>query len=175
VEAKARQNASEARVKREPHRKGNQTMTTERYFRHPMDVPPNFSGVALFPDDTKHWYVNGLLHREDGPAIEQPNGKFRWRLRGRPQSEADWKKLLLLMEDERHLLSIYDYCVDLGKSRMSIQQEIALFRLKQTVYRQRSKLYEYLSVVSVQGVDVEQLRQQNLSALEEMIAKLAAA
>ena len=27
---------------------------------------------------TKHWYRNGLLHREDGPAIECSNGYKAW-------------------------------------------------------------------------------------------------
>ncbi len=26
----------------------------------------------------KLWYKNGLLHRDDGPAIEWPNGKKEW-------------------------------------------------------------------------------------------------
>jgi hypothetical protein len=27
---------------------------------------------------TKHWYINGKLHREDGPAIECVNGTKEW-------------------------------------------------------------------------------------------------
>jgi hypothetical protein len=29
-------------------------------------------------DGTKYWYLNGKLHREDGPAIEYANGIKRW-------------------------------------------------------------------------------------------------
>ena len=27
---------------------------------------------------TKEWYLNGLCHREDGPAIEYANGDKAW-------------------------------------------------------------------------------------------------
>ena len=27
---------------------------------------------------TKRWYLNGKLHREDGPAIEWPSGDLFW-------------------------------------------------------------------------------------------------
>lgn len=30
----------------------------------------------------KHWYLNGKLHREDGPAIERANGAKEWYLNG---------------------------------------------------------------------------------------------
>ena len=32
---------------------------------------------------TKFWYLNGKLHREDGPAIEYPNGDGFWYLNGK--------------------------------------------------------------------------------------------
>jgi len=34
------------------------------------------------PNGTKKWYVNGLLHREDGPAIELLNGDKKWYVNG---------------------------------------------------------------------------------------------
>ena len=30
----------------------------------------------------KHWYLNGELHREDGPAVEYANGMKYWYLNG---------------------------------------------------------------------------------------------
>jgi hypothetical protein len=33
-------------------------------------------------DGTKKWYLNGLLHREDGPAVEWSNGYKSWYLNG---------------------------------------------------------------------------------------------
>ena len=38
-------------------------------------------------DGTKRWYLNGRLHREDGPAIERPNGSKGWWLNGKYHRE----------------------------------------------------------------------------------------
>jgi hypothetical protein len=32
---------------------------------------------------TKRWYLNGKLHREDGPAVEYTDGTKVWRQRGK--------------------------------------------------------------------------------------------
>jgi len=34
------------------------------------------------PDGRKYWYLNGKFHREDGPAVEHPNGTKEWYLNG---------------------------------------------------------------------------------------------
>jgi hypothetical protein len=40
-------------------------------------------GPALeCPDGFKAWYQNGKLHREDGPAIEFTNGQKEWYING---------------------------------------------------------------------------------------------
>lgn len=31
---------------------------------------------------TKYWYFNGILHREDGPAVEWLNGDKEWYING---------------------------------------------------------------------------------------------
>ena len=36
---------------------------------------------------TKRWYLNGELHREDGPAIEGLNGYKSWYLNGKLHRE----------------------------------------------------------------------------------------
>jgi hypothetical protein len=38
--------------------------------------------VKVFDNGTRHWYLNGKLHREDGPAIEYANGDRYWFLNG---------------------------------------------------------------------------------------------
>ena len=38
--------------------------------------------VKVYIDGTKHWYLNGKLHREDGPAIEYADGSKAWWLNG---------------------------------------------------------------------------------------------
>ena len=39
----------------------------------------------------KSWYLNGILHREDGPAIECSNGEKCWWINGKQLTEADHK------------------------------------------------------------------------------------
>ena len=34
--------------------------------------------VKVYNNGDKKWYLNGLLHREDGPAIEKANGEKSW-------------------------------------------------------------------------------------------------
>ena len=40
------------------------------------------SGVFICMYGSKHWCVNGKLHREDGPAIEYANGIKEWYVNG---------------------------------------------------------------------------------------------
>jgi hypothetical protein len=40
--------------------------------------PKNYTGIVLLPDGTKFWFKNGEFHREDGPAIEFPDGFQYW-------------------------------------------------------------------------------------------------
>ena len=34
--------------------------------------------VKVYDDGTKEWYLNGNIHREDGPAIEWAGGSKEW-------------------------------------------------------------------------------------------------
>ena len=34
--------------------------------------------VGIYNDGDRHWYLNGVRHREDGPAIEYANGDKSW-------------------------------------------------------------------------------------------------
>ena len=38
----------------------------------------------------KFWYMNDKLHREDGPAIEKSNGIIYWYLNGKEYTEAEF-------------------------------------------------------------------------------------
>ena len=44
------------------------------------------------PDGTKYWYLNGKLHREDGPAVEYPDGRKFWYLNGKEYTEEEFLK-----------------------------------------------------------------------------------
>jgi hypothetical protein len=46
------------------------------------DVPKGFTGIALLPYSTV-WYKNGLLHREDGPAVQHTTGTNEWWVNGK--------------------------------------------------------------------------------------------
>ena len=39
--------------------------------------------LEIDKDGTKWWYLNGELHRTDGPAIERLNGNKYWYLNGK--------------------------------------------------------------------------------------------
>ena len=43
--------------------------------------------VQVYTNGTKWWFLNGNLHREDGPAIECANGTKYWYLNGKCHRE----------------------------------------------------------------------------------------
>ena len=48
--------------------------------------------VKVYDSGTRFWYVNDLLHREDGPAIEWSNGDRSWYLHGNKVTEQEVMK-----------------------------------------------------------------------------------
>jgi len=48
--------------------------------------------VLVYDSGSKEWYLNGKLHREDGPAYEDSDGTKIWYLNGKKLTEADWKR-----------------------------------------------------------------------------------
>lgn len=48
-----------------------------------------------YPNGLKLWFVDGELHRTDGPAIECPNGVNGWFLKGKNMSESEWHLALM--------------------------------------------------------------------------------
>ena len=47
------------------------------------DLPKQFTGIAIWPDGYKAWYVKGKYHRLDGPAIEWADGSKWWYIEGK--------------------------------------------------------------------------------------------
>ena len=41
------------------------------------------NGLIIDENGTKYWYLNGKLHREDGPAIEYSSGRKFWYINGK--------------------------------------------------------------------------------------------
>ena len=40
------------------------------------------------------WYINGKLHREDGPAIEWASGYMRWYINGVEYSKEEYTLMM---------------------------------------------------------------------------------
>ena len=53
--------------------------------------------VRVYDNRAKYWYLNGKLHREDGPAAEFANGTKLWYLNGENLSEQEWKERVNVM------------------------------------------------------------------------------
>ena len=49
--------------------------------------------VKVYPDGDKEWYLNGKLHREDGPAREWADGDKSWYLNGKRVTEEEHKRM----------------------------------------------------------------------------------
>jgi len=39
------------------------------YFNREVNVPTDFTGIAKFPNGDLMWCQDGVVHREDGPAV----------------------------------------------------------------------------------------------------------
>jgi len=52
-----------------------------------------------YSDGSKKWYLNGKLHREDGPAIESSDGDKCWFLNGEEYTEEEYNKKMLPVKD----------------------------------------------------------------------------
>ncbi len=71
-------------VRKKIDESGNIRYFNEQHQYHREDGP-----AAIIYGD-KAWYINDILHRIDGPAIEYANGsKFYW-IMGKEYSYEDW-------------------------------------------------------------------------------------
>ena len=48
--------------------------------------------IKVYTNGDKYWYLNGISHREDGPAIELSNGSKYWFLNDKKYSEEEYLK-----------------------------------------------------------------------------------
>ena len=46
--------------------------------------------MKIGPTGIKRWTLNGTLHREDGPAVEYPDGRKAWYLNN---EEVGWERV----------------------------------------------------------------------------------
>lgn len=69
----------------------------------------------ILPNGTKRWYLNGKLHREDGPTFKYDDGTMVWYLNGNRHREdgpaierSDGSKEWWLNDKEVHPESLVD-------------------------------------------------------------------
>jgi hypothetical protein len=56
-----------------------ETIKAETY----LDVPRYFTGIVEWTNGYKQWYKKGMLHREEGPAVEYEDEEYNeWHLNG---------------------------------------------------------------------------------------------
>src|ERR1700691_5718741 len=51
------------------------------------DIPENYTGIVDYHDGDIHYYLNGLHHRVDGPAVIYTNGLLMYYLNGKRHRE----------------------------------------------------------------------------------------
>src|ERR1700691_1776812 len=47
-----------------------------------VKVPENYTGIVEYNNGDTGYYLNGILHREDGPAFIYPNGNAYYYING---------------------------------------------------------------------------------------------
>ncbi len=72
-----------------------------------IDIPENFTGVVWLYENY-YWYINGLYHREDGPAVELANGDNFWFLNDKQYSQEEWFELLTPEQQIKFLWNLND-------------------------------------------------------------------
>jgi hypothetical protein len=65
--------------------------------------------VKVYDDGDKVWYLNGRLHREDGPACEWADGDKEWYLNGEKVTEEE-------VMNPAEEMTMEEVCKALGKN-----------------------------------------------------------
>ena len=69
-----------------------------KFIRKTEIRPWNFTGIIKYGYGDKEWWVNGKIHRLDGPAIEWHDGTKSWWLNDKPTTELECKLLCDIMK-----------------------------------------------------------------------------
>lgn len=59
------------------------SIVTLKLSRENTTIPMNFTGIVVWPTGLKKWFKDGKKHREDGPAVQYPNGIGYWYTHGK--------------------------------------------------------------------------------------------
>jgi hypothetical protein len=68
--------------------------------------------AAEYANGSKEWYLNDKLHREDGPAIEYADGYKFWYLNDNPMTEEEHKAAMNPAVE----MTVEEICKALGKT-----------------------------------------------------------
>lgn len=60
--------------------------------------PNNFTGIAEYKNGTKRWFLNGIRHRLDGPAVEYCDGDKFCYINDKQVTEEQHKLLVSIMK-----------------------------------------------------------------------------
>ena len=60
----------------------------------------------IYADGDKSWWLNGKLHREDGPAIIDANGNNYWSLNDTYYEFDDWLKLTPISDEDKFMMKL---------------------------------------------------------------------
>jgi hypothetical protein len=60
----------------------NTTSDGSRYWYLNGELHRDDGPAIMLPDGTQFWFLNDQLHRTDGPAVVLPNGERYWYLNG---------------------------------------------------------------------------------------------
>jgi hypothetical protein len=78
---------------------------------------------TVFSDGSEEWLLNGLRHREDGPAVTYPNGMQHWYFKGklhRPDGPA------VILPDGDEIWFIHDRKLS-DEEAAAVKNHMALF------------------------------------------------
>lgn len=59
-------------------------------------------------DGSKRYYLNGIIHREDGPAVECVDGYKAYYLNGRLLTKTEWEKKVSTLEKKEINYTSYE-------------------------------------------------------------------
>jgi hypothetical protein len=68
--------------------------------------------VKVSANGGKSWYLNGKLHREDGPAVEYASGSKFWYLKGKYMTEEEHRAAMNPAVE----MTVEEICKALGKN-----------------------------------------------------------
>jgi len=92
---------------------GKQEFTYGEYSKRSKFTLHREDGPAVISLNLKHrqhreWWIEGLLHRTDGPAIEYDNGDYAWYIEGVYLSRKSHHELVQEVRDMPEVLRLVD-------------------------------------------------------------------